>query len=66
MAPLPAGNPLLTGEAVQYGLLAGSTAATAITGKNPLFNLGIAAFAELLHAGHSGRGEYASGFVRCR
>ncbi len=35
------GNPLLIGEAVQYGLLAGSTAATAITGKNPLFSLGL-------------------------
>ncbi len=35
------GDPSLIQQAVQYGLLAGSTAATAITGKNPLYNLGL-------------------------
>ena len=35
------GNLLLTQQAVQYGLVAGSSSVTATTGQNPLYNLGI-------------------------
>ena len=35
------GDPSLIGQAVQYGLAAGSTAVTALTGKNPLYNIGL-------------------------
>ncbi|HEY3927530.1 MAG TPA: TonB-dependent receptor [Candidatus Koribacter sp.] len=34
------GNGSFIQQAVQYGLLAGSTSVTALTGKNPLYNLG--------------------------